>query len=131
MWTDNSLNQISISRSIQITMHYKLPRYYVMQVLIHMKATSSELNIYGCVGTNSVTYIECQYSQGLCNDLWDRLCYYCDKVHPTQPKKVTELPQEFNGLLGHYIETHTSLICELPIVHGKEGLISVPSRMFI
>ena len=24
------------------TMHYKLPRYYVMQVLMHMKAISSE-----------------------------------------------------------------------------------------
>ena len=112
----------------KVIMHYKLPRYYVMQVLMHMKATSSEQNIYGCVGTNSVTFIECQYSQGLCNDLWDRLCYYYDKVHPTQPKKVTELPQEFNGLLDHCIETHTSLIWELPIIHGKEGLISVPNK---
>ena len=112
----------------KVTVHYKLPRYYVMQVLMHMKATRTEQNIYASVGSNSVTFIECRYPQGLSTDIWDRLCFYYDKIHPTQPKKVTDLPQEFNELLDNYIETDTLLICELPIIHGKEGNISTTDK---
>ena len=108
----------------KVTVHYKLPRYYVMQVLMHMKDTKTEQNIYTSVGSNSVIFIECRYPQGLSMDIWDRLCFYYGKIHPTQPKKVKDLPQEFNELLDNYIEIDTFLICELPIIHGKEGHIS-------
>ena len=44
----------------KVTVHYQIPRHYVMQILMHMKATESELNIYTTVGSNSVIFIECQ-----------------------------------------------------------------------
>ena len=77
-------------------------------------------------GDNNFTMLH-RYPAGLTRDIWDKLCFYYDKVHPTQPKKVSELPQEFNDVLDSYIETDTFLICELPIVHGKEGHIDTPT----
>ena len=81
----------------KLPVHYKLLRCYVMQVLMHMNCTQSSTNIYASVGSNSLTFIECQYNDYLFRDLWDRLCFYYDKTHPTQPKKLSELPEEFNS----------------------------------
>ena len=59
----------------KVPVHYKLLRCYIMQVLMHMNCTQSSTNIYASVGSNSVTFIECQYNDYLFRVLWDRLCF--------------------------------------------------------
>ena len=99
-----------------------------MQVLMHTNCTHSSTNIYASVGSNSVTFIECQYNDYLFRDLWDRLCFYYDKTHPTQPKKLSELPEEFNSWLDNYIETQTSFVAELPLVQGEDGKLNTSAN---
>ena len=38
----------------KIPVHYSVPRWYVLQILIHMFVTDSEYAWYGCCGTKSV-----------------------------------------------------------------------------
>ena len=45
-----------------------------------MKVTRTEQNIYTSVASNSVTFIECRYPQGLSTEIRDRLCFYNDKI---------------------------------------------------
>ena len=128
-WTNASVKiKFSYPDPFKVTVHYKIPRHYVMQVLMHMKATKTELNIYATVGSNSVTFTECQYPAGLSRDIWIGHASIMTRYILHNPKKVNELPQEFNDLLDNYIETDTFLIFELPIIHGKEGDIVTPKH---
>ena len=89
----------------KIPVHYKLPKWYILQILIHMFMTHTQLNLYGCCGPKSVVAIECTFDDNLWVRIWEEIKDLLDKRKP-----------EFCDDFDNYIQNHTELIGEVPIV---------------
>ena len=65
-FTDNISIEITLPFSNQLQMvHCKLSRGSVIQVLCYMVSTGAKINLYICVGSNSITIIECLFDNAL------------------------------------------------------------------
>ena len=103
--------------------HYSVPKYYILQILAHMKVTNLERNLYVSCGPKSVTVIEARFAPGLWNDLWYRIKVFLDKKRPAARNWFKDISSAFNPRFDHYIEHFTSFICEVPIVKTEEGVM--------
>ena len=103
--------------------HYSIPKYYIIQILTHMKVTNLERNLYVSCGPKSVTVIEARFAPGLWNDIWERIKVFFDKRRPAAKNWHKEISSEFAPRFDHYIEHFTSFICEVPIVKTEEGVL--------
>ena len=103
--------------------HYSVPKYYILQILAHMKVTNLERNLYVSCGPKSVTVIEARFVPGLWNDLWHRIKVFLDKKRPAARNWFKDISSAFNPRFDHYIEHFTSFICEVPIVKTEEGVM--------
>ena len=66
----------------KLSVHYKLPKWYILQVLIHMVVTDCQVNWYACGGPKSVVVIECLFDEDLWEDIWSKMKTFLDKAKP-------------------------------------------------
>ena len=104
----------------KIPVHYKVPKYYILQILIHMAATESESNWYGCCGTKSLVAIDCKFDEQLWGHLWDRIKTFLHKEKPVASQWINDIVIEFKDEFNTYIEEKTELIGEVPLVYMAE-----------
>ena len=100
----------------KIPIHYSVPRWYVLQILIHMFVTDSEYAWYGCCGTKSVVLIECTFNKDLWNRIWSEIKKFLDKRKPVATHWPKHIVSEMRDDLDNYIQNCTELIGEAPIV---------------
>ena len=122
-YTDNISIEIKspFPTPLQIGIHYKLPREYVIQVLCHMVSTGAT-----SVGSNSVTIIKCHFHNALWQVVWNNIKKRFDCAQSRFPKKISEILKYLIPLLDDYIDRSTFFICELPLVHGIDGKLPKP-----
>ena len=106
---------------LQMGVYYNLPRGYVIQVLSYVASTGATSNIYTCVGSNSVTFIECLFDNALWQVLWNNIKDRFDWPNPRFPKKISEISKHVIPLLDEYIDRSSFFICELSLVHEIDG----------
>ena len=104
----------------KLPVHYKIPKWYIMQVLIHMVVTETETSWYGCCGTKSVVTIECKFDEDLWDRLWLRIKHFLDKPRPAASRWMKDIANEFRDDFNTYIEEKTEIIGEVPIVSTAE-----------
>ena len=85
---------------LHIGVHYKLPRGYVIQVLSHMVSTGATSNLYSCVGSNSVTIIECLFDNALWHVVWNNIKKRFDAPQPQISKEDIRNIQRSHSPLG-------------------------------
>ena len=100
----------------KIPVHYSVPRWYVLQILIHMFVTDSEYAWYGCCGTKSVVLIECTFNEDLWNRIWSEIKKFLDKRKPVATHWPKHIFSEMHDDLDNYVQNCTELIGEVPIV---------------
>ena len=100
----------------KIPVHYSVPRWYVLQILIHMHVTDSEYAWYGCCGTKSVVLIECTFNEDLWNKIWSEIKKFLDKRKPVATHWPKHIVSEMRDDLDSYVQNCTELIGEVPIV---------------
>ena len=88
---------------LQLPVHYKLTREYVMQVLCQMKSTGRQSNLYSCVHSNSITIIESVFDASLWKIVWSRITMEFDMAKPKFPSKISEIPYDLIPLLDDCI----------------------------
>ena len=104
----------------KIPVHYKLPKYYILQVLIHMAVTDTDSNWYGCCGPKSLVLIDCKFDEDLWKHLWNRIKTFLDKDKPVASQWIKDIVREFKDEFNKYIEESTELIGEVPLIHTDE-----------
>ena len=100
----------------KIPVHYTVPRWYVLQILTHMFMTNTRLNLYGCCGPKSLVAIQCSFDAHLWQKLWSEIKEFLDQRKPVGSQWPKHFAREFRDDLDSYIQTHTTLIGEVPIV---------------
>ena len=100
----------------KIPVHYTVPRWYVLQILTHMFMTNMRLNLYGCCGPKSLVAIQCSFDAHLWQKLWSEIKEFLDQRKPVASQWPKHFAREFRDDLDSYIQTHTTLIGEVPIV---------------
>ena len=100
----------------KIPVHYTVPRWYVLQILTHMFMTKTRLNLYGCCGPKSLVAIQCSFDAHLWQKLWSEIKEFLDQRKPAASQWPKHFAREFRDDLDSYIQTHTTLIGEVPIV---------------
>ena len=111
----------------KIPVHYKVPKYYILQILIHMAVTATDSNWYGCIGPKSLIAIDCKFDEELWEHLWDRIKIFLDKEKPVASQWIKDIVHEFRDEFNTYIEDKTEIIGEVPLVYTAED----PSRFMI
>ena len=86
-----------------------------------MVSTGATSNVYSCVGSNSVTIIECHFDNALWQVVWNNIKKKFGCAQPRFPKKISEISKDIIPLLDDYMDRSTFFICELPLVHGIDG----------
>ena len=86
-----------------------------------MASTGATTSMYTCLGSNSVTFLECLFDNVLWQVVWNNIKDRFDWPNPRLPKKISEISKHFISLLDDYINRSTFFICELPLVHGIDG----------
>ena len=104
----------------KLPVHYKLPKWYILQILIHMVVTETDSNWYGCCGTKSMVLINCKFDDQLWDDLCNRIKQFLDKDKPVASNWMKDIAQEFRVPFECYIVVKTDLIDEVPIVTTME-----------
>ena len=104
----------------KIPVHYKLPKYYILQVLIHMAVTDTDSNCYGCCGPKSLVLIDCKFDEDLWKHLCNRIKTFLDKDKPVASQWIKDIVCEFKDKFNKYIEESTELIGEVPLIHTDE-----------
>ena len=79
----------------KLPVHYKIPKWYVLQILIHMVVTETDSNWYGCCGTKSMVLIDCKFDEQLWDQLWHRIKQFLDKDKPVASNWIKDIAQEF------------------------------------
>ena len=105
----------------KLPVHYKLPRYYILQVLIHMVATDCQVNWYACGGPKSVVLIECLLDEELWEDIWGNMKSFLDKAKPVATHWMKQIVRDYKEKFDTYIEEKTSLIGEVPRIDTEEN----------
>ena len=100
----------------KLPVHYKLAKWYIPQILIHMVVTETDCNWYGCCGTKSMVLINCKFDDQLWDDLWNRIKQFLDKDKPVASNWMKDIAQEFHVPFECYIVEKTDIIGEVPIV---------------
>ena len=93
----------------KVPVHYSVPRWYVLQILIHMFVTDSKYAWYGCCGTKSVVLIECTFNEDLWNRIWSEIKKFLDKRKPVATYWPKHIVSEMRDDLDNYIQNCTEL----------------------
>ena len=107
-FTDNISIEIKspFPNPLQMGIHYKLPREYVMQVLFHMVSIGTTSNLYSCIGS-SVTIIECLFDDAFWQVVWNNIKKRFDAPQPRFPKKISEISKD---LIPFWMTTSTEVL---------------------
>ena len=79
----------------KIPVHYELPRWYILQILIHMFVTKTQYNLYGCCGPKSLVAIECSFDDDLWEKIWVEIKQFLDKRKPVASQWSKHIAREF------------------------------------
>ena len=99
---------------------YKVPPYYVPQILANMfvlSCTSLWLCFYSKM---SMVIMECNFDEALWNKIWEKVKYHYDKEHPLIVKNVKQLQGEFKDEIDFYCITNSCVIGEFPVLTASE-----------
>ena len=105
----------------KLPVHYKLPKWYILQVLIHMVVTECQVNLYACGGPKSVVLIECLFDEDLWEDIWSKIKTFLDKAKPAATHWMKQIARDYREKFDKYIEEKTSLLGEVPRIETEEN----------
>ena len=108
--------------------HYSVPRYYILQCVIHMIVTNSMENWYASGGLTSVVLISCTVDHELWDVVWTKIKQFLDKARPVAKNWYKTISNDLGPQLDAYRENYTKLIAELPIVKCTEGNLMEPDK---
>ena len=104
--------------------HYKLPTYYVAQVLLHMKAHSADHAFYSTWSQESSTLIRCDWHQPTFDLLFDKVCELFEVPVIVQPStQRAPWKTEILAALLQYVDNNSEFLFEIPSVTAHEGEI--------
>ena len=98
----------------KLPVHYTLPKWYILQVLIHMVVTDCQVNWYACGGPKSVVLIECLFDEELWEDIWSKIKTFLDKAKPAATHWMKQIARDYRDKFDQYIDEKTSLLGEVP-----------------
>ena len=105
----------------KLPVHYKLPRWYILQVLIHMVVTDCMYNWYAVGGPKSVVLIKCNFDEDLWDQIWPRIKTFLDSDKPAATHWMKKIAVEFRQPFNDYIQENTELIGEVPRITTEEN----------
>ena len=105
----------------KLPVHYKLPKWYILQVLIHMAATGCVLNWYAAGEPKSVVLIKCNFDDKLWEQIWARMKTFLDHDKPAATHWMKKIAIEFRDQFDDYTQQNTELLGEIPRVTTEEN----------
>ena len=108
--------------------HYSIPRYYILQCIIHMIVTNTIENWYASGCLTSVVLICCTMDLQLRNVVWMKIKEFLDKVRPVAKNWFKMICNDLGPQLDEYRENYTKLVGEVPIVKCVEGNLMEPDK---
>ena len=114
--------------NIAETIFYEVPSRYIAQVQAQLKAYMCNELWFVCSIAISATVIVVHFDEKLWTSIWDIIV---DLYMPEKPKIPTRLHPNIKQLRCDIIEsksTHTSFLCEVPMVTGEYGTVTIPNN---
>ena len=108
--------------------HYSIPRYYILQCIIHMIVTNTIENWYASGGLTSVVLICCTMDLQLWHVVWMKIKEFLDKARPVAKNWFKMICNDLGPQLDEYRENYTKLVGEVPIVKCVEGNLMEPDK---
>ena len=108
--------------------HYSIPRYYILQCIIHMIVTNTMENWYASGGLTSVVLIACTVDLQLWHVVWMKIKEFLDKARPVAKNWFNTICTDLGPQLDEYRENYTKLVGEVPIVKCVEGNLLEPTK---
>ena len=104
-----------------LPVHYSIPRYYILQCIIHMIVTNTMENWYASGGLTSVVLISCTVDMQLWYVVWRKIKQFLDKTRPVAKDWFKTICTDLGPQLDKYRQNYTRLVAEVPIVKCVEG----------
>ena len=114
----------------RLQQHYELHYDYIIQCLCHMRVKNAKKCWYIVWTEESTTLCELTYDQRTWDILWSVIRELYDHVVPNKPTNIQQLQSKINPILNEYRRNHSTFICEVPSIIGKEGNLDVTSPNF-
>ena len=105
---------------LKLPVQYEIPKYYILQILIHMALTGAASNWFGSVGPRSIVLIDARFYANLWNAIWTRIKHFLDKDRPVAKKWHRTILKDFTPQLDDYLTRCTELVAEVPLVSTEE-----------
>ena len=104
-----------------LLVHYSIPRYYILQCIIHMIVTNTMENWYASGGLTSVVLISCTVDMQLWDVVWRKIKQFLDKTRPIAKDWFKTICTDLGPQLDEYRQNYMRLVAEVPIVKCVEG----------
>ena len=101
-------------------LHYKIPSYYIPQLLAEMRTLGCTKLLYLCYTQDASTVFEVTWNQELWDLMWQRIVeiFAVDTV-TKQKRAVSHLVKQLTKQIDDFIENQTRFVGEFPSVRGK------------
>lgn len=96
--------------------YYKLPKYYVLQVLSEMKAYNCDKLLFTCWSPKSTVALEITFSQKIWQQAWDDLVLTFSPTDRKRPVRVSAVAKELRSKVIEFSDTSCTFLGEFPSV---------------
>ena len=93
---------------------YKIPRYYVAQIMSEMKALNTSKLLFICYSPESTSFHIAMFNDDLWSQMWEELVLV---YGGDEPKKPTRRSSQLAGMregIKHYIDSEVEFLAEFP-----------------
>ena len=93
--------------------HYKLPKYYVTQVLSEMFALQTDKLFLICYSAESSTVLQVKFDKDLWDEIQTEICCIYGPEPPIRPSKRSESSKRLQLKIDEFVEQKVEFICEV------------------
>ena len=96
--------------------YYRLPKYYVLQVLSEMKAYNCDKLLFTCWSPKSTVALEVTFSQKIWQQAWDVLVLTFNPTDRKRPIRVSAVAKDLRSKVIEFSDTSCTFLGEFPSV---------------
>ena len=99
---------------------YKLPKYYVTQVLSEMYALKTNKLFFICYSEESITVQRVTFDEDLWNDIQQEVHYVYGNDRPLRPTKRSELSKRIQTKINEFVENNVEFLAEMTSLKASD-----------
>ena len=115
-------NKCKTRSNFTADVYYRIPKYYVPQLLCEMHSYGCDKLLFTCWSEKSMVVFNVQFDEHLWNIIWSELVGIYNPAFPSRPSRLSPNIPKLKKNIQIFLDNHVSLIGEFPSLTVKPVL---------